>query len=38
MDSLLSICDIKDDVKHILELASKIKAGEIEKTLLKVKH
>lgn len=30
MDSLLSICDIKDDVKHILELASKIKAGEIE--------
>ncbi|MBQ2831286.1 ornithine carbamoyltransferase [Methanobrevibacter sp.] len=30
MDSLLSICDIKEDVKHILDLASKIKAGEME--------
>ncbi|KZX13777.1 ornithine carbamoyltransferase [Methanobrevibacter oralis] len=37
MDSLLSICDIKDDVKHILELASKIKAGEIEKNPLEGK-
>ena len=30
MDSLLSVCDIKDDVAYILDLASKIKAGEIE--------
>ena len=30
MDSLLSVCDIKDDVEYILDLASKIKAGEIE--------
>ena len=30
MDSLLSVTDIKDDVKYILDLASKIKAGEIE--------
>jgi ornithine carbamoyltransferase len=30
MDSLLSVCDIKEDVKHILDLASKIKAGEME--------
>ena len=30
MDSLLSITDIKDDVKYILDLASKIKAGEVE--------
>jgi len=30
MNSLLSVCDIKDDVKDILDLASKIKAGEME--------
>jgi ornithine carbamoyltransferase len=30
MGSLLSITDIKDDVKYILDLASKIKAGEVE--------
>lgn len=30
MSSLLSVCDIKEDVKHILDLASKIKAGEME--------
>ncbi|MBQ2652323.1 MAG: ornithine carbamoyltransferase [Methanobrevibacter sp.] len=30
MGSLLSVCDIKEDVKYILDLASKIKAGEIE--------
>ena len=30
MNSLLSVCDIKDDVKYILDLASKIKAGEVE--------
>ena len=30
MDSLLSITDIKDDVKYILDLAVKIKAGEME--------
>ncbi|WP_295115155.1 ornithine carbamoyltransferase [uncultured Methanobrevibacter sp.] len=30
MGNLLSICDIKDDVQHILDLACKIKAGEIE--------
>ena len=30
MDSLLSISDIKDDVKYILDLAIKIKAGELE--------
>ena len=27
-NSLLSVNDIKDDVKYILDLASKIKAGE----------
>ena len=37
MDSLLSITDIKDDVKYILDLASKIKAGEIEEKPLKGK-
>ncbi|WP_296881570.1 ornithine carbamoyltransferase [uncultured Methanobrevibacter sp.] len=37
MDSLLSITDIKDDVKYILDLASKIKAGEIEDKPLKGK-
>ena len=30
MGSLLSVCDIKEDVKYILDLASKIKAGEVE--------
>ena len=30
MSSLLSVCDIKEDVKYILDLASKIKAGEVE--------
>ena len=30
MGSLLSVTDIKDDVKYILDLASKIKAGEVE--------
>ena len=30
MSSLLSVSDIKDDVKYILDLASKIKAGETE--------
>jgi len=37
MDSLLSVCDIKEDVKHILDLASKIKAGEMEEKPLKDK-
>ena len=30
MGSLLSICDIKEDVKFILDLASRIKAGDVE--------
>ena len=30
MSSLLSVCDIRDDVRYILDLAIKIKAGEIE--------
>ncbi len=30
MSSLLSVSDIKDDVKYILDLAIKIKAGEVE--------
>ena len=30
MNTLLSVCDIKDDVEYILDLASKIKSGEIE--------
>ena len=30
MASLLSVTDIKDDVKYILDLAGKIKAGEVE--------
>ena len=30
MGNLLSVSDIKDDVKYILDLASKIKAGEVE--------
>ena len=37
MGSLLSVSDIKDDVQYILELASKIKAGEIEEKPLKDK-
>ncbi|WP_407454257.1 ornithine carbamoyltransferase [Methanobrevibacter sp.] len=37
MGSLLSISDIKDDVKFILELASKIKAGEMEEKPLEGK-
>lgn len=37
MGSLLSVTDIKDDVRYILELASKIKAGEIEEKPLKGK-
>lgn len=37
MDSLLSVCDIKEDVKHILDLASKIKAGEMEEKPLEGK-
>ena len=37
MDSLLSITDIKDDVKDILDLAVKIKAGEMEEKPLEGK-
>ncbi|MBR4447783.1 ornithine carbamoyltransferase [Methanobrevibacter sp.] len=37
MDSLLSIRDIKEDVKDILDLASKIKAGEMEEKPLEGK-
>ena len=37
MGSLLSISDIKEDVKFILDLASKIKAGEIEEKPLEGK-
>ena len=37
MGSLLSICDIKEDVRHILDLASKIKAGEMEEKPLEGK-
>lgn len=37
MNSLLSITDIKDDVKDILDLASKIKAGEMEEKPLEGK-
>lgn len=37
MGSLLSVSDIKDDVKYILDLAGKIKAGEIEEKPLKDK-
>ena len=37
MSSLLSVSDIKDDVKYILELASKIKAGEMEEKPLEGK-
>ena len=37
MNSLLSVCDIKDDVSYILDLASKIKAGEKEEKPLEGK-
>jgi Ornithine carbamoyltransferase len=37
MGSLLSITDIKEDVKYILDLAGKIKAGEVEKNRLEGK-
>ena len=37
MSSLLSVCDIKEDVKYILDLASKIKAGEMEEKPLEGK-
>ena len=37
MDSLLSVCDIKEDVEHILDLACKIKAGKIEEKPLEGK-
>ena len=37
MGSLLSICDIKEDVRHILDLAIKIKAGEMEEKPLEGK-
>lgn len=37
MGSLLSVCDIKEDVRHILDLASKIKAGEMEEKPLEGK-
>ena len=37
MGSLLSVSDIKDDVRYILDLASKIKAGEIEEKPLEGK-
>jgi len=37
MDSLLSVCDIKEDVEYILDLAGKIKAGEMEEKPLEGK-
>ena len=37
MASLLSVSDIKEDVKYILDLASKIKAGEVEEKPLEGK-
>lgn len=37
MGSLLSITDIKDDVNHILDLACRIKAGELEEKPLEGK-
>jgi ornithine carbamoyltransferase len=37
MDSLLSVSDIKEDVRYILDLASKIKAGEMEEKPLEGK-
>ena len=37
MNSLLSVCDIKDDVRYILDLAGKIKAGQMEEKPLEGK-
>lgn len=37
MGNLISICDIKDDVQDILDLAIKIKAGEVEDSPLEGK-
>ena len=37
MGSLLSICDIKEDVRHILDLAIKINGGEMEEKPLEGK-
>ena len=37
MDSLLSICDIKDDVSYIIDLASQIKSGKKEEKPLEGK-
>ena len=37
MDSLLSICDIKEDVSYIIDLASQIKSGEKEEKPLEGK-
>ena len=37
MGNLISICDIKDDVQDILDLAIKIKAGEVEESPLEGK-
>ena len=37
MGSLLSVCDIKEDVRYILDLARKIKAGEMEEKPLEGK-
>ena len=37
MDSLLSVTDIKDDVRYILDLAGKIKAGDVEERPLEGK-
>ena len=37
MGNLVSICDVKDDVQHILDLAIKIKSGEIEEQPLEGK-
>lgn len=37
MGSLLSVCDIKEDVRYILDLAGKIKAGEMEEKPLEGK-
>ena len=37
MVNLISICDVKDDVQHILDLAIKIKSGEIEEQPLEGK-
>ena len=37
MNCLLSICDIKEDVSYIIDLANKIKSGEVEDTPLEGK-